>query len=264
MKTLHIVKIGGQVIDRPGSLKPFLEELAAAKENMILVHGGGKTATDLAQQMGIPQSMVNGRRVTDADTLKIACMVYAGLINKQIVARLQACGLDAIGLSGADMDCIRTVKRKPAEIDYGYAGDLIPQGVKADKFRFLLEGGLMPVVCAITHDGSGQLLNTNADTLASELAIALSRFYEVHLHYCFEKKGVLQNADNEDSAISSLTETQYHQLQKSAVISKGMIPKLDNAFKARQNGVSSVRIGHSGEIKQMILQTNFHGTELIE
>ncbi|HEV7230142.1 MAG TPA: acetylglutamate kinase [Bacteroidia bacterium] len=264
MNSLHIVKIGGQVIDQEENLIRFLKVLVSADKKFILVHGGGKTATNLAGQMGLSQCLVQGRRVTDAATLKIACMVYAGLINKQIVARLQALGIDALGLSGADLNCIRTVKREAGEIDYGYVGDLIPEGVDAGKFNFLLKGGFTPVVCAITHDGKGQLLNTNADTLASELAIALSGQYEVHLHYCFEKKGVLQDAEDENSAITGLDSSLYDALRQKGVISKGMIPKLDNAFKARHNGVGKVRIGHSDSIKQMILQTNFHGTELIE
>jgi acetylglutamate kinase len=259
---LHIVKIGGHVIDNKDLLNRFLTDLTEMRQTTLLVHGGGKIATDLAAKLGVSQQVIEGRRITDAETLKIATMVYAGLTNKHIVASLQALGLDAIGLSGADLNCIRAKKRAVKEIDYGFAGDLDTSSVNTGKFNALLKMQVIPVVCAITHDGQGQLLNTNADTIASALATALSPFYSVHLHYCFEKKGILLNPSDESSVIKTLQYSRYTSLKKEGIISSGMIPKLDNAFRALETGVTTVKVGSSEEIKNMLSNSDYHASQL--
>jgi len=262
MEKLHIIKIGGQVLNHEAVLHSFLKDLQQVPEKKILIHGGGKLATRLADQLGQPQQMVEGRRITDADTLKIVTMVYAGLINKQLVAQLQALGIDALGLSGADMNCIQAKKRIVGAIDYGFAGDLGHDSVHADKLHALLHIGCTPVICSITHDGKGQLLNTNADTLAAAIAIAMNKRYEVQLNFCFEKKGVLRNSEDDSTLIHSLTEAEYHTLREEKVIHQGMIPKLDNAFSALNKGVHKVVIGHSMDIGPILLNTNNYGTRL--
>ena len=259
---LHVVKIGGHVIDNNHLLERFLLGLAKTGQQTLLVHGGGKMASQLAQQLGINQHIVDGRRITDAETLKIATMVYAGLINKQIVASLQALNSDAIGLSGADLNCIQAKKRAVKEIDYGFVGDLDASSVNASKLNALLKMQVIPVICAITHDGRGQLLNTNADTIASAIATALSPDFMVHLHYCFEKKGILENPADESSVIRTLSFARFASLKEQGIISSGMIPKLDNAFHALQKGVSTVNVGSSEEIKNMLSNSNCHATQL--
>jgi len=249
MKKLYIIKIGGNVIDNPIALEQFLMELAKIDALKILVHGGGKLATELAKRLGVSQAMVNGRRITDAETLKITTMVYAGLINKQIVAFLQSKQCNAIGLSGADLNLISAKKREVLDIDYGFVGDVFTAGVNSKVLSQFLDNRIVPVFSAICHDGNGQLLNTNADTIASALAIALSGTYEVQLNYFFEKKGVLENVADEDSVMKLITKTKYKQLVLDGTISKGMIPKMENAFDAIQNGVKSVVIAHSDELK---------------
>jgi acetylglutamate kinase len=263
MTTIYIVKIGGNVIDNPKALEKFLTDFSKISGPKILVHGGGKLATDLAKQLNIPQEMVNGRRITDAETLKIATMVYAGLINKQIVAFLQSKNVNAIGLSGADGNSIQSSKRKVAEVDYGFVGDLDPKSVNSDFVSSLLKLNIVPVFSAITHDGSGQLLNTNADTISAALAVALSGLYNVQLNYCFEKKGVLRNVEDDDSVIAILTPQNYKQLLTEGIISKGMIPKLDNAFDAIQKGVKSVVIAHSNDLLSTTHENKHAGTKLI-
>jgi len=262
MKALHIIKIGGKVIDSDTDLKRFLGQLASLSSPFILIHGGGQMATRLAEQMGIPQQLVEGRRITDESTLKVATMVYAGLINKQLVASLQAQGVDAIGLSGADMNCVSATLRQKGGIDYGFAGDLNPGSVNGQKFQALLEQGFIPVVCAITHDGKGQLLNTNADTLASSIASAMSPYYSVQLNYFFEKQGVLRDAGDERSIIPVLGKEEYLHLKNTGSIHSGMIPKLDNAFRAMQDGVSRVIIADAQALPHIIQNTTHHGTEL--
>lgn len=263
MKKLHIIKIGGNVIDNAIALENFLSDFARIDALKILVHGGGKLATELAEKMNVPQTMVNGKRITDAETLKIATMVYAGLINKQIVALLQAKGVNTIGLSGADGNSIKTTKRKKGEIDYGFVGDITSESVNINFISTLLDSGVTPVFSAITHDGDGQLLNTNADTIASAIAMALSKKYEVQLNYYFEKKGILKNVDDDNSVISSITKNEYVNLLSQGVISKGMIPKLDNAFEAIKNGVGSVVIAHSNDILETVNNKKNAGTTLI-
>lgn len=263
MNKLYIIKIGGNVIDNPEALEKFLNDFSNLQGPKILVHGGGKMATDTATQLNVPQQLVNGRRITDAETLKITTMVYAGQINKQIVASLQSKKINAIGLSGADGNSLQTTKRKVTEIDYGYVGDMHKDSVNTNFISSLLRSGITPVFSAITHDGNGQLLNTNADTIASSLAIALSWSYHVQLNYCFEKKGVLKNVDDDDSVIETITQKSYKQLLSEGVISKGMIPKLDNAFEAIHRGVKSVVIAHSNDLLNTTHENKHAGTRLI-
>ncbi len=261
MKKLSIVKIGGNVLDDAVALERFLADFSALDGAKILVHGGGKMATELARQIGIEQTMVDGRRITDAETLKITVMVYAGLINKQIVAALQAKNIQAIGLSGADANVICATKRAKNPIDYGFVGDMDSESVNTNLLAKFLNLALVPVFSAITHNGQGQLLNTNADTIASALAVAMAEIYEVHLIYCFEKNGVLRTIEDENSVIETISKATYTALVNEGVISKGMIPKLDNAFAAIENGVKSVIITHANNL----LSTSYDckGTTLI-
>lgn len=250
MEQLLVIKIGGNVIDDEPKLASFLESFAAIEGKKILVHGGGKLATRLAEKLGIQQQMIDGRRITDAATLKIVTMVYAGYINKNIVARLQGFGCNAIGLSGADGNTILAHKRTIAERDYGFAGDV--DEVNAVFIKSLLEQNISIVLAPVTHDKKGQLLNTNADTIAQETAKALSKFYDTRLIYTFEKKGVLQNIEDEDSVISNINIVSYQELKDKDIINAGMIPKLDNAFAALHAGVKQVVIGKSDALKQII------------
>lgn len=252
MEKLYIIKIGGNIIDSPKELDSFLQQFSAIKGYKILIHGGGKLATEIAEKSGIKQTLVDGRRITDAETLKIAVMVYAGWINKSITAKLQVLKCNAIGLSGADANLITAEKRKHPSIDFGFVGDILPDGIKSKSIMQLLESNFVPVFCAITHDGKGQLLNTNADTMASALAVALANSFEVSLVYCFEKKGVLLDADDDSSLIPELSVSGYEALKQKGIVTKGMIPKLDNAFNARKLNVQNVMIGHSSQLAQMI------------
>ncbi len=263
MDRLYIIKIGGNVIDNPVMLNSFLEKFSTIPAAKILVHGGGKLATDLAKQLNVPQKMIDGRRVTDEETLKITAMVYAGLINKQIVAKLQSSGTNAIGLSGADGNSIHSIRRKIMEADFGFVGDLHASSINHSFIISLLAFNMVPVFSAITHDSAGQLLNTNADTIASAIAVALSETFEVQLNYCFEKKGVLKNVDDECSVIKILSFKNYQQLLQDNLIFKGMIPKLDNAFNAIQKGVQSVVIAHSNDLLNTTDENKHAGTTLI-
>jgi acetylglutamate kinase len=238
---LSIVKIGGNVIEDQGELSRFLKLFTALQGLKILVHGGGKLATDLAQKLGIESKMVGGRRITDAQGLEVITMVYAGLTNKNIVAGLQALDCNAIGLSGADGNTILAHKRVVKDIDYGFAGDV--DGVNVSVITDLLNAGLTPVFCAMTHDGKGQLLNTNADTIASEIAIGMGKICQTTLYYCFEKKGVLQDVTNESSVIRQINTNSYQELLQKKVISEGMLPKMENCFHALQHHVAKVCIG---------------------
>ena len=241
LNTLKIVKIGGNVIDNPRELSSFLTKFSTLKGPKLLVHGGGKSASALAHQMGLEVKMIDGRRITDAATLELITMVYAGKINKSIVAQLQAIGCNSIGFTGADGNTIRSKKRPISPIDYGFVGDV--KNVETSTLKLLLDQKICPVFCAITHDKNGQLLNTNADTIASELAIAFSSQFEVELYYCFEKKGVLQRTSDENSVIKKINNKTYIELKKSNIINEGMIPKLDNCFYALDHNVSKVCIG---------------------
>ena len=240
MERLTIVKVGGKVVEEKETLDQLLDHLSQIRGKRILVHGGGSLATNLAEKLGIETLMVEGRRITDEATLEVVVMVYAGLVNKKIVAGLQAKGCNAIGLTGADMNVIRAVKRPVKTIDYGFVGDIM--GVNTSELRLLLNEEVVPVMAPITHDCKGQLLNTNADTIAADLAIELSNYYTVNLFYCFEKKGVLLNPDDENSVISELSYDRFKELQIEGVIKEGMIPKLENGFNAMRNGVNQVLI----------------------
>ncbi len=262
MDSLYIIKIGGAIIDDEPKLKQFIALISSIKERKIIVHGGGKQVDKLALTLGIQQQMMDGRRITDADTLQLATMVYAGLINKRIVALMQAQGDDALGLSGADANCIQAKKRIKSEIDFGFVGDIPYNGINTAFLSMLLEQEIVPVFCSITHDKEGQLLNTNADTLASALSVAMSNRYEVQLHYCFEKKGVLHNVNDENAVIPNLTMKQYQELRKNNIVAKGMIPKLDTAFDAVTKGVKTVVILSAEEILTHIHAIKNVGTHL--
>ena len=255
---LSIIKIGGNIIDDEVRLAAFLDNFAAVPGKKILVHGGGKLATKVAEGLGIQQQMVDGRRITDAETLKIVTMVYAGTINKNIVAQLQARGCPAIGLTGADGNAILSHKRTNASIEYGYVGDVDVVNTSLLTSLLLLDKTL--IFAPITHDGKGQLLNTNADTIAQELARGLSATFEVSLIYSFEKSGVLLNAEDETSVIGRISPSYYEELKSSGAIFAGMIPKLDNAFAALRSGVARVIIGRAEELPQLL--TGSSGTTI--
>jgi len=261
---LLVIKIGGNSIDNSNELSSFIENIATIETSFILVHGGGKLATDLAEKLNIPQQLIDGRRITDAETIKIATMVYAGYINKNIVALLQKNNKNSIGLSGADANLIQTTKRIHPTIDYGFVGDLKENSVNTDFIENLINFGLTPVVNAITHDGNGQLLNTNADSIANALAVSLASKYEVSLLYCFEKKGVLYDPSNDDSVIENLNHQQFEQLKKDGIISKGMLPKLDNCFNALQNGVKEIGILKATNILSFLNNTTHEYTRIIK
>ncbi|KAA9338466.1 acetylglutamate kinase [Hymenobacter busanensis] len=249
---LKVFKIGGGVLDDDAQLHQFVREFSQVRGRKILVHGGGKGASQLLQGLGIEPRMVQGRRITDAATLDVVTMFYAGKTNKQLVALLQQAGTNALGLSGADGNVIRAVKRPVTDIDYGFVGDLPADSVDARLLGTLLEAGLTPVLCAITHDGQGQLLNTNADTIASTVARALAASYEVELHFCFEKDGVLADITDDASVIPQIQPAQYQQLKAEGVIAAGMIPKLDNAFAALAAGVEKVVIENALKINEPV------------
>jgi len=250
MDKLFIIKIGGNIIDDEKKLLSFLKAFASIEGNKVLVHGGGKLATKMAEQMNVPQQVVEGRRITDGETLKIVTMVYAGYINKNIVAKLQMNNCNAIGLCGADGDAILAHKRKHAVIDYGYVGDV--DGINAGLISNLLEKNLTPVFAPITHDQEGQLLNTNADTIAQELAKGMSNDFEVQLIYSFEKAGVLLDAEDDATVIPVIIPSYYKKLKAEEKIFAGMIPKLDNAFAALNSGVKKVIIGKAENLKELI------------
>jgi acetylglutamate kinase len=245
---LYIIKIGGNVIDNSENLYHFLKDFTALDGHKILVHGGGKVATQLSETLGIEPKLVDGRRITDIETLRVVTMVYGGLINKNIVAQLQRFGNNAIGLTGADGDFIRTKKRPVKTIDYGFVGDIDDHSINPHHISKLMEAGFTPVFCALTHDGEGQLLNTNADTIASALAVALSKLYDTTLIYCFEKKGVLKDINDESSLVQEINAREYEELKAQQIIHSGMLPKMDNAFSAISCGVKAVIIGHSDDL----------------
>jgi acetylglutamate kinase len=259
--TLNIIKIGGNVIDDDIQLDVFLEKFAAVPGKKILVHGGGKIATRIAEKLGVEARLVEGRRITDEKMLDVVTMVYAGLANKNIVATLQKYGCDAIGLSGADGNVIKAIKRPVKEIDYGFVGDILADSVDALAIKKFLDAGFTPVFSAITHNGNGQLLNTNADTIASALSTSLSKLYETSLIYCFEKNGVLSNIDDEYSVIETITASEFDRLKEQGIINDGMIPKLQNAFDAINKGVKSVFIGNASNLH--LFQQQKFGTCLV-
>jgi acetylglutamate kinase len=254
---LKIIKIGGNVINNKEALASFLSDFSKIEGHKILVHGGGKRASEMIEELGLKPKMVNGRRVTDKDTLEIVTMVYAGLLNKNITAELQKNNCNAIGLSGADANTILAHKRIVKEVDYGFAGDV--DEVNSDIIKILVDSGLTPVFCAITHDKKGQLLNTNADTIAAELAKGMSKDFDVELIYCFEKLGVLADVDNDATLIEKIDFIMLGFLKKANVISEGMLPKIDNCFDALQHGVKKVIIGKP----EVISDKNLKYTTLI-
>ena len=250
MKTLKVVKIGGNIIDNAEALASFLEAFAKVEGPKVLVHGGGKLATKLATQMGVEVKMTNGRRITDADTLDIITMVYAGKINKTIVAKLQAEKANAVGFSGADGNSIVSVKRPVKDIDFGFVGDV--QKVNTEVLELLLNNNVTPVFCAISHNEEGLLLNTNADTIASEIAIGFAKKFKTELYYCFEKNGVLESIEDDNSVIEDINTETYEGLKERGIIADGMLPKLNNCFHAIRNKVDKVCIGKPG----MLFGTN--------
>lgn len=247
MERITVVKVGGAVVEDETQLTQLLKDFAAIEGNKVLVHGGGRSATKMAANLGIETKMVNGRRITDRDMLNVVTMVYGGLVNKNLVARLQAEGVNALGLTGADIDMIHSHKRPVKDgVDFGYVGDV--DYANGKMLHTLIEAGIVPVMAPLTHDGKGNILNTNADTIASETAKALAPYYDVTLMFCFEKKGVLANPDDDNSVITNITPQQFKSLVADGTIAGGIIPKLENAFNAIKNGVKKVIITHASAI----------------
>ncbi|RFS15625.1 acetylglutamate kinase [Emticicia sp. C21] len=257
---LNIIKIGGNVIDNPRALAQFLKDFSALSDARVLIHGGGKIATKIAVKLDVETKMVEGRRITDLPMLEVVTMVYGGLVNKQIVAQLQALDCNAIGLTGADAGVILAKKRPVREIDYGYVGDV--EKVNDAIIKNFIDNQLTPVFAPLTFDKDGNILNTNADTQASSVAVAMASHFEVNLIYCFEKKGVLSDPEDNDSVIPKLTPASYAEYKANGTINAGMIPKLDNAFAALQKGVSKVIICHADELQQAVTQGQ-SGTQII-
>ena len=245
---IKVFKIGGNVVDNPTALADFVKDFAKIPGKKILVHGGGKEATRLSRSLGIETKMIDGRRVTDRETLGVVTMVYSGLVNKRVVSLLEAQGVRALGLTGADCDIIRAVRRAPEPVDYGYVGDISPEDVDTGLVSCFLDMGITPVFCAIMHDGKGELLNCNADGVASAIAIAMSASEPLELIYCFEKDGVLRDVENPDSLIETIDSDSYSRLRDEGTIFQGMIPKIDNAFKAIEKGVRRVIIKNSKNV----------------
>ncbi|MBO4333477.1 MAG: acetylglutamate kinase [Paludibacteraceae bacterium] len=246
MEKLTVIKVGGKIVEEEASLSALLKEFSKIEGRKVLVHGGGRSATALSTKLGIESQMVNGRRVTDAETLKVVTMVYAGLVNKNIVAQLQALGLNALGLTGADLNYMRSDKRPVKDVDYGFVGD--PKEVNSDLLAGLIAQGVVPVLAPITHDKMGHLLNTNADTIAAEAAKALAKHFDVTLMYCFEKKGVLSNPDDDDSVIPVVDERLFKEYVDNGTIQGGMIPKIENSLAAVKAGVKQVIITQASDI----------------
>lgn len=260
MEKLFVVKIGGNVIDDSAKLDAFLKDFTAIKSKKILVHGGGKIATAVGEKLGIVSKYVDGRRMTDDGTIDLVTMVYGGLVNKQIVAKLQSINCNAIGITGADANLLPAKKRPVKEIDFGWVGDIEIDKINPEFWKLFLENGLTPVVAPLTHDAEGHILNTNADTIASVIAVALSSFYKTNLVFCFEKNGVLENVNDEHSIISKLTFNDYSSLKNSDKLFAGILPKIDNAFDAINKGVNEIIIGNSNELSSLINGTG--GTKI--
>ncbi|MDA9851962.1 acetylglutamate kinase [Flavobacteriaceae bacterium] len=241
MDKLQLVKIGGNIIENPNVLRDFLKDFAALQGPKILVHGGGKEATSLAKKMNVEVALVDGRRITNAANLELITMVYAGKINKSVVAQLQSFSCNALGISGADGNAYTAKKRAVQELDYGFVGDLTK--INTGFFKQILEQNICPICCAVSHDQQGQLLNTNADTIAAAIAVALSPYFEVILTYCFEKNGVLENLHDPNSVIPVIDSERYEELKTNGIIAEGMLPKLHNCFDALEKGVQEIRIG---------------------
>lgn len=246
MEKLVLIKVGGKIVEEENTLRQLLKDFAAIEDHKVLVHGGGRSATKLAAELGVETKMVNGRRITDADMLRIVTMVYGGLVNKNIVAKLQALGVNALGLTGADMNLIRSEKRPVKEVDYGYVGDV--KEVNAELLAGLIKQGIVPILAPLTHDKEGHLLNTNADTIAGEVAKVLAKYFEVTLMFCFEKKGVLMDENDDESVIPEIDREAFKKYVDEGIIQGGMIPKLENAFQAIDAGVKRVVITQASEI----------------
>lgn len=247
MTKMIVVKIGGNVLDDHESLSLFLNDFASIQQPKILIHGGGKTASRIGEQLKIKPNFINGRRITDIDTLNLVSMVYAGLINKQLVARLQQLSCNAIGLTGADGNLIKATKRQNKEIDFGFVGDIYDSSVNSDLLHLLISQKLVPVFAALTH-GNGTMLNTNADTIASTLAIAMSKYFELRLIFCFDKKGVLLDVEDPQSQIHNLNESDYRKLLTSEKLHDGILPKLENAFLSLNKGIKEIIIGEAKDL----------------
>jgi len=258
---LNVIKIGGNIVDDPQRLERFLCDFAALPGERILVHGGGKIASAIGEKLGIESRYEQGRRITDEATLELVTMVYGGLINKQLVAKLQALSCNAIGLTGADANIVLANRRPVKTVDYGFVGDVPEHGVSAAALEALLNAGLIPVVAPLTHDGQGSLLNTNADTIAQEIAKALSPGWRVRLIFCFEKQGVLRDAADDSSFISTVTKSEFEKLLASGIVSGGMIPKLQNALNAIDSGVRRVVIGQAESLAELVAGTK--GTQIL-
>ncbi|GHA29710.1 acetylglutamate kinase [Salinimicrobium marinum] len=256
-QVLKVVKIGGKLIEDKTKFQEFLKDFSALGGPKILVHGGGNFATEMALKLGYKTKMVDGRRITDADSLKVIIMTYGGLINKNIVAKLQALGSNAIGLCGADGQSIISKKREVKEIDYGFVGDI--ERVNSDFISSLLNQQIIPVFSAISCTKEGELLNTNGDSVASEIARAMSSMYETELYYCFEKSGVLANAADNESVIETIDKSKYRELLDEKIITDGMLPKLHNCFQALENGVSTIFLGNSA-----LLQSKTKHTKIVQ
>lgn len=243
---ITVIKVGGKIVEESESLDNLLDRFAAIGGRKVLIHGGGRSATRMAERLGIESRMVDGRRITDSDTLQVVTMVYGGLVNKNIVAQLQARGINALGLTGADCNIIKAHKRPVKEIDYGFVGDV--ECADGAMLARLVEQGITPIVAPLTHDGKGNLLNTNADTMAAETAKALAVHYDVTLIYCFELPGVMRDPEDAESLIPTITRESYRNLLADGTVSGGMIPKIDNAFNAIENGVKEVIITRADAI----------------
>lgn len=246
MEKLTLIKVGGKIVEEPDTLQQLLRDFSSIEGHKVLVHGGGRSATKIASQLGIESQMVNGRRITDAEMLKVVTMVYGGLVNKNIVAGLQSLQVNALGLTGADMNTMRSDKRPVKDVDYGFVGDV--KEVNADVLASLILQGIVPVLAPLTHDKQGHMLNTNADTIAGEAAKALAKYFDVTLMFCFEKKGVLLNEDDDESVIPEIDRASFQKYVAEGIIQGGMIPKLENAFQAIDAGVKEVIITQASEI----------------
>lgn len=252
MQKLTVIKVGGKIVEDEGTLSQLLNDFSKVEGHKVLVHGGGRSATKIAAQLGIESKMVGGRRITDAETLKVVTMVYGGLVNKNIVARLQSIGVNALGLTGADMNVMLSHKRPVKDVDYGFVGDV--EKCDGEMLSKLISEGIVPVMAPLTHDGKGNMLNTNADTIAGETAKALAKYFDVTLIYCFEKAGVLRDENDDDSVIPHINEEEFKKLVADGIIQGGMIPKIENSLSAISQGVSKVIITKADAID------GFHGT----
>lgn len=262
METLLIIKIGGNIIDSESALATFLRVFSQLPQKKILVHGGGKVATRIGEKLGIEANYADGRRITDDATIDLVTMVYGGLINKQVVCSLQSLGCNAMGLTGADGNIIPAKKRPVKAIDYGWVGDVAEESINTSVFEALLAAGITPVCAPLTHDENGHMLNTNADTIASALAVALSANYKVRLLYCFEKSGVLENTEDDTSIIRKINRNAFDTLKAAGKLHSGILPKIENALRAVEKGVDRVVIGHADDLSENILEET-KGTSIV-